>query len=177
MDKSCPWDIMALGRDVYRLNTAMDIVIASDLTKLCLSTSYKSSDFILKVAETAKFGKGKMFVNPISSSSTMRFAPLALNHLGLEGSHFQAVLKEFATILVTKPEGCSLLHGPFALTHTRALHKNLWTWGSRLIWTAQREHASQLVRGMKSFYDSVAFVMQLEGWSGGWWLECLFRGR
>ena len=88
----------------------------------------------------------------------MRFDPLVLNHLGLRGPHFQAVLKEFATILVTKPEGCVLLKGPFALTHTGALHKILRIWGSRLTWIAQREHANQLVRAMHAFYDSSAFV-------------------
>ena len=72
----------------------------------------------------------------------MRFIPLALNYFGLRGPHFQAVLKEFATILVTKPEGCSLLNGPFALTHSGALYKIMRTWGSRLTWDAQREHAS-----------------------------------
>ncbi len=65
-------------------------------------------------------------------SSTMRFIPLALNHLGLRGLHFKVVLKEFATSMVTKPEGCSLQHGPFALTHSGALHKILRTWGARL---------------------------------------------
>jgi hypothetical protein len=49
------------------------------------------------------FAKDKRFCNPISSSSTMRFIPVALKHLGLRGPHFQATLKEFATILVTKP--------------------------------------------------------------------------
>jgi hypothetical protein len=37
------------------------------------------------------------------------------------------------------------------------------SWGSCLTWTAQRERASQLVRGMHAFYDSVAFVMSWEG--------------
>jgi hypothetical protein len=84
----------------------------------------------------------------------MRFVPLALNHLGLRGPHFQAVLKEFATIVVTRPEGCPLLQGPFALTHSGVLHKILRAWGSCLTWTAQREHASQIVKGMQSFYDA-----------------------
>ena len=120
-DKSRPGDILALGRYVHRLDTAIDLVIASGLTNSCLSSSSKSSDFVLKGAERAKFGKDRRSVNPIASSSTMRFVPLALNHLGLRGAHFQTVLKEFASILVTKPEGCSLLRGPFALTHTEAL--------------------------------------------------------
>jgi hypothetical protein len=36
-----------------------------------------------------------------------------------------------------------------------ALHKILNTWGSRLTWTAQREHAAQIVSAMDSFYMRV----------------------
>ncbi len=95
---------MAPGRDVHMLDTAMDIVIASALQKLCLTCITKSSDIVLKAAKKTKFRKDLISSKPISSSSTMRFVPLALNHFGLRGSHFQAVLKEFATIVVTKPE-------------------------------------------------------------------------
>jgi hypothetical protein len=88
----------------------------------------------------------------------MRFVPLAFNHMGLRGPHFQAVLKEFASILVTKPEGCSLLRGPFVLTHTGALKKITRTWGGRITWTTHhREHASQIMRGLQAFHDGVAF--------------------
>jgi hypothetical protein len=90
----------------------------------------------------------------------MRFIPLVLNHVGPRGQHFQATLKEFATIVVTKPEGCSLLHVPFALTHSRVLHKIMRSWETRLAWIAQREHESRIVRGMQSFYDFVAFMTQ-----------------
>ncbi len=62
------------------------------------------------------------------------------------------MLKEFATILVTRSGGCSLLQGPFALYINGALHKILDTWGSRLAWTAQREHAAQIVGAMDAFY-------------------------
>ncbi len=41
-------DILALGSDVHRMDTAMDLVIASGLTKSCLSSASKSSDFVLK---------------------------------------------------------------------------------------------------------------------------------
>jgi len=159
MDKSRLGEIMALGRDADRMDPAMDIVIVFGLTKSCLSSSNKSSDFVLKAAESTKFAKDRR-CNPISSSPTMRFIPFPQNHLGLRGPHFQAMLKEFATILVTKPEVCSLLRGAFALTHTGALHKIMRSWGTRLTWTAQREHASQIVRGMQSFYDYVAFMTQ-----------------
>jgi hypothetical protein len=117
---------------------------------------------VLTAAEKTKFRKDLNSLNPISSSSTMRFVPLALNHFGLRGPHFQAVLKEFATIVVTKPEECSLLRGSFALTHSGALHKILRCWGSSLTWTTHREHFGHIVRGLQAFYDSVAFVMNWE---------------
>ncbi len=120
-NRSRPGDILALGRDVHKMDTAMDMVIASGLMKSCLSSSSRSSDLVLKGAKRVKFGKDRRSVNPIASSSTMRFVRLALNHMGLRGPHFQAMLKEFASILVTKPDGCSLMRGPFALTHTGAL--------------------------------------------------------
>ena len=148
MDKSRPGDIMALGRDVHRLEYAMDMFIALGLTKSCLSSSCKSSDLVLKGDETANIGKDNMSYNPISSSSTMRFIPLALNHPGLRGPHIQVTLKEFATIPRTKPEGYSLLRNPFVLTHSGAMHMILTSWGTMLTWSAQREHASQIVTGM-----------------------------
>jgi hypothetical protein len=108
----------------------------------------------------------------------MSLVPLALNHFGLRGSHFQAVFKEFATIVVTRPEGCSLLQDAFALTHSGALHKILRSWGSTLTWTAQHEHASQIVRGLQSLYDSTAFVMNWGGIVGdGGMTRLLLHGR
>ena len=162
-DMSRPGDILALGRDVHGIDTAMDLVIDLGLTKSCLSPSLKSSDFVLKGAERVKFGKDRRSVNPIASSSTVRFVPLALNHMRLRGPHFQAVLKEFASILVTKPEGCSLLRGPFALTHSGALKKIMCTSGARITWTTQREHDGQILRGLQAFHDGVAFS---RGWAG-----------
>ncbi len=116
---------MALGRDVHKLDATMDLVIASALQKSCLSSTDKSSDVVLKKAERSKFRKDYNSAHPISASSTMRFIPMAMNHFGMRGPHFQAALKEFATIVVTVPEGCSLLQGPFALTRSGALHKIL----------------------------------------------------
>jgi len=45
--------------DVHKMDTAMDLVVASGLPKSCLSSSSKSSDFVLKGAERVKFGKDK----------------------------------------------------------------------------------------------------------------------
>ena len=135
----------------------------------------QSSDFVRKGAERAKFGRDRRSFNPILSSSTMHFVSLALNYLGLRGPHFQAFLKEFASIMVTKPEGCYLLKGSFALTHTGALHNILRTRGARIItWTTQREHAGQIVRGIQALYYGVAFTMKW-GAREGCGLKCLSR--
>ena len=110
---------MALGRDVHMFDIAMNIMIASGLIiKSCLSSSCKSSDFVLHATEKAKFGKDGRSMNPMSSSSTMCFAPLALNHFGLRGPHFQAVLMEFATIPVTNKAGGMLTPTRAFCSHT-----------------------------------------------------------
>jgi hypothetical protein len=154
---------------MHRKDTVMDIVITSALKQSCLLQSTKGSDYAIRKVETVKFKADARSSGPIQSSSTRRLVPLALNHLGLRGGHFQAVLKEFATILVTRPGGCSLLQGPFALSTNGALLKILNTWGSRLTWTAQREHAAQIVGSMDAFYAGViAHVLgQGAGWDGG----------
>ena len=55
------------------------------------------------------------------------------------------------------------MQGLFAPTHFGALQRILRSWGSCLTWTAQRVHASQIVRGLQAFYDSATFVMTWEG--------------
>ena len=75
-------------------------------------------------------------MGPIKYNSTKRFIPLAMNHFGLRGGHFNAVLKKFASLLVTRPNGCSLMKGAFTLSMNGALRKVLRSWGSRLTWTA-----------------------------------------
>ena len=129
----------------------MDIIVTSALKQSYLIHATKGSDYVIRAAESVKFRADARSTSPIQSSATRRLIPLALNHMGLRGGHFQALLKEYATILVTKPGGCSLLHGPFALSLDGALHKILNTWGSRLTWTAQREHAAQIVGAMDYF--------------------------
>ena len=75
-------------------------------------------------------------------------------------------MKEFATILLTRPGGCAFLQGPFALSINDALLKILNTWGSRLTWTAQREHAAQIVGSMDVFYAST--LSPVMGQGAGW---------
>jgi hypothetical protein len=150
-DRSRPGDIFAIGNGLHRKDVVMDLVITSVLQQSCLPNAAKGSDFVLRTAEAAKFRKDARSCGPIQSSATRRFVPLAINHLGLRGGHFQALLKEFATTLVTRPGGCVLLQGPFGLSINGALHKILNTWGSRLTWTAQRQHAAQIIGSMETF--------------------------
>jgi hypothetical protein len=165
-DKSRLGDIYALGRGVHRMDSVMDIVIASALTKSCSLPYSQSSDFMLRQAENKKFNNDLRSTEPIQESATRRLIPLASNHFGLRGPHFQVVLQEFATLLVAKPGGCPLLKGPFALTHTAAINHILHAWGGTLTWTLQREHAAQLVKGMLSFWDSMSFLGGTS-WGGG----------
>ena len=124
----------------------MDIINTSAIKQSCQSHAFKSSDYVIRDAESVKFRKDACSSSPAHSSSTRRLFPLALNCLGLRGGYFHAMLEDFATILVTMLVGCSLLQGPFALFINGALHKILSTWGSRLTWVAQREHVTVLPR-------------------------------
>jgi hypothetical protein len=54
---------------------------------------------------------------------TKRFVLLAMKHFGLREGHFNALLKEFATLLVTRPKGGPLASGLFALSMNGSLRK------------------------------------------------------
>jgi len=157
-DNSRPGDIFVMGNGMHRKDTVMDIVLTTAIQKSCLNQSITSSDYVIRKAENEKFGRDSRSVDPIQLSPTMRFIPLAMNHLGLRGSHFNAALREFASQLVLRPNGCSLLSGPFALSLNGALRKLLFTWGARLTWTAQRHHAAQILLGMDSFFANASFL-------------------
>ena len=147
-----------MGRGIHMKDTVMDVVISSALTKSCLHQQASSSDFVNHRAEKVKFNKDLNSNAHVQTSATRRLIPLAMNHFGLRGGHFSAALREFASILVNNPSGCKLMMGPFALNMTSAFHKILNHWGFVLTWTAQREHAAQIVRGMESFYSSHAYL-------------------
>ena len=78
---------------------------------------------------------------------------------------------------MTRPGGCALLQGPFALSINGALLKILNTWGSRLTWTAQREHAAQIVGSMDVFYASALSYVMGQGRVGMEGRDLLLHGR
>ena len=161
-DMSRPGDVYVIGNGMHKKDSVMDIIVTLVLKKSCLPNVSKGSDYVFRAAQSVKLGKDARSAGPIQSSATRRMIPLALNHMGLRGGKFQAMLKEFATILVTRPGGCSLLQGPFALSINGTLHKILNTWGSRVTWTTQREHAAQIVRAMDAFYAGAHFLTVLD---------------
>ena len=105
----------------------MDIVTTFALQPSCLLPATKRSDYVIKLVEDRKFKRDAASTRPIQNSATMKLIPLAMNHLGLRGGHFQAALKEFATSLVSKPASCCLMQGPFALSINGALRKIIHT--------------------------------------------------
>ena len=136
----------------------MGVVVTSALHKSCLSNTSKISDYAIRKVDNEKYMKDARSVGPIQNGSTKRFVPLAMNHLGLRGGHFNVALNEFATNLVTKPSGCSLMKDPFALSMKGALRKILNTWGARLTLTVRRLHAAHALHSMESFYSCASFL-------------------
>jgi hypothetical protein len=92
-----------MGNGLHRKDSVMDIVVSSAMQRSCLTLSSKSSDNTIRKAENENFRKDARSVGPIQFSSSKRFIPLSMNHFGLRGGHFNAFLKEFASLLVLRP--------------------------------------------------------------------------
>jgi hypothetical protein len=116
-----------MGNGMRRKGSVMNVVVTSGMSKSCLNQSIKSSDYVIKKAKNQKFGKDTKSSRHVQLSSTMRFIPLAMNHFGLQGCHFNAALREFASHLVMRLSGCSLMSGPFTLSLNGALKKILYS--------------------------------------------------
>jgi hypothetical protein len=95
---------------------------------------------------------------PLQHSATQRFIPLALNQCGRRGPYFEAILREHASLVIKRPSGCRPLHDHFAVPRTVALAKVLSTWGTRLTWAAQREHAIRIIRAVETHKTTIAFI-------------------
>jgi len=118
----------------------MDLVVTSSLSKSTLLHTSKSFNCALRLAENKEFTSDLRNVEPLQLYATQRFIPLVQNQCGKRGPHFEATLREFASLLIKRSSGCCLLQGLFAIPPKVALAKVLSCWaGSRLTWTAQRE--------------------------------------
>ena len=110
-----------------------------------------------------KFRKDARSSGPVQFSATKRIIPLAMNHFGLRGEHFNAALKEFASLITgLRPSGCSLMKGPFAISLNGALKKIIELWGYKLTWTAQRQHAAHIIASTDAFFSCASFLSSYE---------------
>ncbi len=87
----------------------MDLMITSSLSKSTLLHTSKSSDYALKLAENKKFNGDLRTAKPLQISTTRRFIPLVQNQCGKRGPHFEAMLRELASLLIKRSSGCCLL--------------------------------------------------------------------
>ena len=90
----------------------MNIVVTSAMQRSFLSLSSKSSNHAIKKAENEKFKKDAKSVGQIQFSSIKRFIPLVMNHFGLRAGHFNAVLKELASLLASLLTPCVPVDAP-----------------------------------------------------------------
>ena len=118
---------------------------------------------MLRKGENGKFSNDLRNVEPLQLFSTQRFIPLIMNQCGKRGPHFQALLLEFASLLIKRSSGRRLLQGPFAIPPSVALSKVLNCWGARLTWAAQKEYAAQVIRGVESRKFATSFICSAAG--------------
>ena len=103
-------------------------------------------DAVAKEKEQYKYKKDDESVTRLQSSNSIRFVPATMNQFGRRGPHFEALLREFAAELVTRPAGCKLMKGPYKQSFRQALRCIHSRWGARLTWTAEREFGAQIIK-------------------------------
>ena len=143
---------------LHAKDAAMNLMVTSSLSKSTPLHTSKSSDYALKLAESRKFTGDLHNVEPLQLSATQRFIPLVQNQCGKRGPHFEATLREFASLLIKRSSGCCLLQGPIAIPPKVALARVLSCRGSRLAWTAQRELAAHVIIGVESHKAAATFL-------------------
>ena len=142
--------------DLYRTvpgavkDIAMDVTTSSCSCPSHVVSASSSTDKHIRAAENLKFDNDLKSCYPLLTSSSIRLVPLAANQFGRRGPHFQALLAEYASELVLRPSGCSLLSGPSRQSPREAVQSILRCWGARLTLVYEREHAAQILRAIDS---------------------------
>ncbi len=108
-DDSRPGDLYAVAGGLHAKDAAMDLMVTSSLSISTLLHTSKSFDYALRLVENKKFNKDLRNPEHLQHSATQRFIPLVLNQCGKRGPHFEATLREFASLLIKRSSGCSLL--------------------------------------------------------------------
>ena len=123
----------------------MDAVAKSCTSRTALRNGSASSpDQIMHEGEGDKFSADSRSRQSLQTATSMRFIPLASNHLGRRGWHFEALLLELSFHIVHKPSGRRLMQGTFAMSADQAAADIRRRWGARLTWTTQRAHAMNI---------------------------------
>ena len=115
-----------MARGLHAKDGATDLMVTSSRSKSALLHSSQSSNYALRLAENIKFTKDLSSTDPLQLSATQRFIPLVQNQCGKRGPHFEATLREFATLLIKGSSGCHLLQGPFTIPPSVVLAKVLF---------------------------------------------------
>jgi hypothetical protein len=140
-------------------DATLDMMISSSLSSSPLLQSSKSADHVQGKGRTLSSQRTSVTRSPyVQLFATQRFIPLVMNQCGRRGAHFDALLLEFASLLIKRSTGCRLLQGPFAVPPSVALSKVLDSWGARLTWTSQKEHAAEVIRGVETHKVAAAFL-------------------
>jgi hypothetical protein len=83
-------------------DAAMDIMI---YVTVMLTTIIYKLDLALRKAKNTKFTKDLRNIEHIQLSATQRFIPLTMSRRGYFGPPFEAMLREFASILIKRSSG------------------------------------------------------------------------
>jgi hypothetical protein len=120
-DDSRHGDLYVMTGGSHAKDAALDLIVSSSLSQSTLLHSSKSADYVLRKEENVKFAKDLRNAEPLKTSNTQRFIPLVMNQCGRRGTHFQALLLEFPSLLVKRSSGYCLLRGSFAVPPSVAL--------------------------------------------------------
>ena len=108
-DDSRPGDLSRVVGGLHAKDVAIDIMVTLSLRKSTLLHASKSSDYAPRLVENKKFTNGLRNTELLQLSATKRLIPLVQNQCGRCGPHFEATLREFASLLIKRSTGCCLL--------------------------------------------------------------------
>ncbi len=106
-DVSRPGDLYAMAGGLHAKDVAMDPMISSIAYQSQLYYIYLINirDYAMRLAENYKFNKDLRNLDHLQASSTQRLISLAMNQRGRRGPHFEAILLEYASLLIKRSLG------------------------------------------------------------------------
>jgi len=99
-DSSHPGDMYAIADGLHAKDAVMGVVLTSTVSKSCLLQSSTSSGYALRQADGNKFRKDLRNREPLQLSATHQIIPRAMKQCGRRGPHFDAIIREMASLLI-----------------------------------------------------------------------------